>query len=96
MTPLDADTQRKRARFRQLHARGCFVLPNPWDVGSARYLQRQGFQALATTSAGSGSTSATTCWPPELITRAPGKARPSSSAVRRSPTVVARRRAEPH
>ena len=35
MTPLDADTQRKRASFRQLHARGCFVLPNPWDVGSA-------------------------------------------------------------
>ena len=29
MTSLDADTQRKRARFRQLHARGCFVLPNP-------------------------------------------------------------------
>lgn len=51
MTSPDADTQRKRAAFRQLHAAG-FVLPNPWDVGSARYLQRQGFQALATTSAG--------------------------------------------
>lgn len=48
----DADTRRKRATFRQLHAEGCFVLPNPWDVGSARYLQRQGFLALATTSAG--------------------------------------------
>jgi 2-methylisocitrate lyase-like PEP mutase family enzyme len=38
MTSPDADTQRKRAAFRQLHAAGCFVLPNPWDVGSARYL----------------------------------------------------------
>lgn len=52
MTATDDQTQRKRAAFRQLHAQGCFVLPNPWDVGSARYLQRQGFQALATTSAG--------------------------------------------
>lgn len=53
MLPPDADDiQSRRARFRQLHAHGCFVLPNPWDVGSARYLQRQGFQALATTSAG--------------------------------------------
>lgn len=52
MTSPDADTQLKRASFRQLHAQGCFVLPNPWDVGSARYLQRQGFLALATTSAG--------------------------------------------
>jgi len=52
MTAPDADTARRRATFRQLHAQGCFLLPNPWDVGSARYLQRQGFQALATTSAG--------------------------------------------
>lgn len=42
----------RRAAFRALHAQGCFVLPNPWDVGSARYLARQGFAALATTSAG--------------------------------------------
>jgi 2-methylisocitrate lyase-like PEP mutase family enzyme len=42
----------KRLRFRQLHERGCFVLPNPWDVGSARWLQGLGFQALASTSAG--------------------------------------------
>ena len=40
------------ARFRKLHAAGCFVLPNPWDVGSALYLQHLGFKALATTSAG--------------------------------------------
>jgi 2-methylisocitrate lyase-like PEP mutase family enzyme len=38
--------------FRALHDRGCFVIPNPWDVGSARYLQHLGFPALATTSAG--------------------------------------------
>ncbi|GAB2899441.1 isocitrate lyase/PEP mutase family protein [Paralcaligenes ginsengisoli] len=42
----------KRAAFRSLHERGCFVLPNPWDVGSARYLQGLGFKALATTSSG--------------------------------------------
>jgi len=42
----------KRARFRQLHESGCFVIPNPWDVGSARALQAMGFQALASTSSG--------------------------------------------
>ncbi|HEY8041133.1 MAG TPA: isocitrate lyase/phosphoenolpyruvate mutase family protein, partial [Polyangiaceae bacterium] len=42
----------KRAAFRRLHESGCFVLPNPWDAGTARYLQGLGFQALATTSAG--------------------------------------------
>jgi 2-methylisocitrate lyase-like PEP mutase family enzyme len=40
------------ASFRALHESGCFVLPNPWDVGSAVYLQHLGFPALATTSAG--------------------------------------------
>lgn len=44
--------QDKRADFRALHAEGCFVLPNPWDVGSARMLQGLGFKALATTSSG--------------------------------------------
>jgi len=42
----------RREAFRMLHERGCFVIPNPWDVGSARYLQHLGFPALATTSAG--------------------------------------------
>ena len=42
----------RRKAFRALHEKGCFVIPNPWDVGSARYLQRLGFPALATTSAG--------------------------------------------
>ena len=42
----------KRRAFQQLHAAGCFAIPNPWDVGSARYLQSLGFQALASTSAG--------------------------------------------
>jgi 2-methylisocitrate lyase-like PEP mutase family enzyme len=42
----------KRATFRKLHASGCFVVPNPWDVGSARFLQHLGFKALASTSAG--------------------------------------------
>ncbi len=39
-------------KFRALHDSGCFVLPNPWDKGTAVYLQHLGFQALATTSAG--------------------------------------------
>lgn len=42
----------RRLTFRALHESGCFLLPNPWDVGSARYLQHLGFKALATTSAG--------------------------------------------
>ncbi|HKB66583.1 MAG TPA: isocitrate lyase/phosphoenolpyruvate mutase family protein [Pyrinomonadaceae bacterium] len=40
------------SRFHELHAEGCFVLPNPWDIGSAIYLEHLGFNALATTSAG--------------------------------------------
>ena len=40
------------AEFRRLHESGCFVIPNPWDRGSAIYLQKLGFKALATTSAG--------------------------------------------
>src|SRR5688572_21214366 len=42
----------KRKAFWALHESGCFVIPNPWDVGSARYLQHLGFKALASTSAG--------------------------------------------
>ena len=42
----------RRQRFRQLHQSGCFVIPNPWDIGSARILARLGFPALATTSSG--------------------------------------------
>src|SRR5688500_12286455 len=38
--------------FRRLHESGCFLMPNPWDVGSARFLAQLGFKALATTSAG--------------------------------------------
>ena len=50
-TPRPSIPDRRRA-FRELHASGCFVIPNPWDVGSARYLQSLGFKALATTSSG--------------------------------------------
>src|ERR1051325_9428939 len=52
----------RRQSFRQLHSpspgyggagqSGCFVLPNPWDIGSAKYLEHLGFKAIATTSAG--------------------------------------------
>jgi 2-methylisocitrate lyase-like PEP mutase family enzyme len=42
----------KRRAFHRLHQQGCFVIPNPWDVGSARFLQSLGFEALATTSSG--------------------------------------------
>ena len=47
---LGAD--QRRPTFRRLHQSGCFVIPNPWDVGSARFLEGLGFQALATTSSG--------------------------------------------
>ena len=42
----------KRHTYRKLHEAGCFIIPNPWDIGSARYLQGMGFKALASTSAG--------------------------------------------
>ncbi|MEP6861043.1 MAG: isocitrate lyase/phosphoenolpyruvate mutase family protein [Deltaproteobacteria bacterium] len=45
-------TTDKRAAFRALHQTGCFVIPNPWDIGSGRLLQHMGFKALASTSAG--------------------------------------------
>ena len=48
----DTRTVDLRQRFRTLHASGCFVIPNPWDVGSARLLTGLGFHALATTSSG--------------------------------------------
>jgi 2-methylisocitrate lyase-like PEP mutase family enzyme len=47
VTPRD-----KRAQFRKLHESGCFVLPNPFDVGTAKALQQLGFKAVASTSAG--------------------------------------------
>ena len=47
--PSTAD---KRRAFRQLHQSGCFAIPNPWDIGSARWLQGLGFKALASTSSG--------------------------------------------
>jgi methylisocitrate lyase len=46
------DWARRRSIFHELHASGCFVIPNPWDVGSARLLAGLGFRALATTSSG--------------------------------------------
>jgi 2-methylisocitrate lyase-like PEP mutase family enzyme len=48
MTPLDEKVE----TFHRLHAEGCFVIPNPWDVGTAVALEQMGFKALATTSAG--------------------------------------------
>lgn len=53
-----ADTAARRVAFRKLHESGCFVMPNPWDAGSAVYLRAMGFKALATTSAGFGFTKA--------------------------------------
>lgn len=47
-----SDTASHRAAFRRLHESGCFVIPNPWDVGTTRLLPKLGFQAVATTSAG--------------------------------------------
>ena len=44
--------EEKREEFRRLHERGCFAIPNPWDIGGAKYLEHLGFKAMATTSAG--------------------------------------------
>jgi 2-methylisocitrate lyase-like PEP mutase family enzyme len=49
---MDTDLRTKRAAFRALHQDGCFVLPNPWDLGGIRRLEKAGFKALASTSAG--------------------------------------------
>ena len=49
---VDPSVSQKRAAFRALHQSGCFVLPNPWDAGSASVLAGLGFKALATTSSG--------------------------------------------
>jgi methylisocitrate lyase len=49
---MSAASAEKRRRFRELHESGCFLMPNPWDVGSALALQNLGFVALASTSAG--------------------------------------------
>lgn len=51
-TVASSSLAERRKVFRALHERGCFMIPNPWDAGSARYLQHLGFPALATTSAG--------------------------------------------
>ena len=47
-----SDFAARRSVFRKLHETGCFVIPNPWDAGTARYLRHLGFGALATTSSG--------------------------------------------
>src|SRR5437016_14105498 len=49
---MPVTTAEKRAIFRTMHETGCFVLPNPFDVGSAKALQHLGFKAIASTSAG--------------------------------------------
>src|SRR3954471_21268774 len=50
--PSTETIRARRRAFAQLHQSGCFAIPNPWDPGSAKYLQKLGFQALATTSSG--------------------------------------------
>jgi 2-methylisocitrate lyase-like PEP mutase family enzyme len=52
MTSSRPSVAEKRRIFQQLHEAGCFAIPNPWDIGSARFLQSLGFKALATTSSG--------------------------------------------
>jgi 2-methylisocitrate lyase-like PEP mutase family enzyme len=49
---MPVTTADKRATFKKMHESGCFILPNPYDIGSARALQHLGFKALASTSAG--------------------------------------------
>ncbi len=59
MSPVAVSTRERRSSiaakrrvFREMHSSGCFVIPNPWDIGSAKFLQSLGFKALATTSSG--------------------------------------------
>ena len=52
MHPDSSQIRARRAAFRELHTAGCFAIPNPWDVGSARWLASLGFKALASTSSG--------------------------------------------
>ncbi len=52
MTSIRPSISDKRRLFSQMHEAGCFAIPNPWDLGSARFLQGLGFKALATTSSG--------------------------------------------
>ena len=52
MTGADTTPADRRRAFHRLHEAGCFVIPNPWDIGSARWLEGLGFKALATTSSG--------------------------------------------
>jgi len=72
--PMHATQAEKAKTFQALHARaGAFVIPNPWDAGTARLLTRFGFEALTTTSAGlaftlgrhdgDGSGETPHCWP---------------------------------
>jgi hypothetical protein len=49
---MPGDLRSQCATFRALHKQGCFVLPNPWDIGGIRRLEKRGFKALASTSAG--------------------------------------------
>ena len=49
---MSVDFSSRRAAFCRLHDSGCFVIPNPWDIGTAQYLAHLGFKALATTSSG--------------------------------------------
>jgi 2-methylisocitrate lyase-like PEP mutase family enzyme len=53
---MSIDVAAKRAAFRQLHESGHFIIPNPWDIGSLRRLEKLGFKALASTSAGAAWT----------------------------------------
>jgi 2-methylisocitrate lyase-like PEP mutase family enzyme len=52
---MPLDVAAKRAAFRDLHREGCFVLPNPWDIGGVRRLETLGFKAIASTSAGAAT-----------------------------------------
>ena len=52
MSTLQPSVSDRRRSFHELHRRGCFVIPTPWDAGSARFLEALGFKALATTSSG--------------------------------------------
>lgn len=72
---MPPNQETRTAKFRALHESGCFVLPNPWDIGTAIYLEHLGFEALATTSAGFAFSreNATAKWRVTKCSRTSGK-----------------------
>jgi len=76
-------TAEKRATFRKLHASGCFVIPNPWDIGTVKYLQSMGFKAWRRPAPASPGRAGTPTVPLRAM-----RCSPTSPSCRRRPTCL--------